>query len=64
MVVSMSLSYLFMYLPLLFAVSLVVGATRHEKVPMIIDQTIRTAVWITSFMLGIYAVLQVVSWLV
>lgn len=64
MVVSMSLGYLFMYLPLLAAVSLVVGATRHEKTELILDQAVRTAVWVTSFMLAIYAVLQIVSWLV
>lgn len=64
MVVSMSLGYLFMYLPLLICVSFVIGGSRHEKRHLILDQTIRTAVWITSFMLGIYAVLQVVSWMV
>ena len=64
MVVSMSLGYLFMYLPLLICVSCVIGASRHEKRELIIDQIIRTAVWITSFMLGIYAVLQVISWMV
>jgi hypothetical protein len=60
----MSLGYLFMYLPLLIAVSCVVGASRHEKIPLILDQTVRTGVWVTSFMLGIYAVLQLVSWMV
>ena len=64
MVVSMSLGYLFMYLPLLVSVSFVIGASRHEKRHLILDQTLRTAVWITSFMLGIYAVLQIVSWMV
>ncbi|MEM8733216.1 MAG: hypothetical protein AAGG44_03280 [Planctomycetota bacterium] len=64
LVVSMSLGYLVMYIPLLVAVALVVGGTRHEKTHLIMDQTIRTAVWITSFMLGIYVVLQIVSWLV
>jgi hypothetical protein len=63
-VVSMSLGYLFMYLPLLVAVSCVIGASRHEKTGLIIDQIVRTAVWVTSFMLGIYAVLQIVSWMV
>jgi hypothetical protein len=53
-----------MYLPLLICVSCVIGASRHEKRALIIDQIIRTAVWITSFMLGIYVVLQVISWMV
>ena len=64
MTITMSLGYLFWYLPLLAAVSMVIGATRHEKKPLIIDQAMRTAVWISSFMLGIYVVLQIVSWLV
>lgn len=64
MVVSVSLGYLFLYLPLLVAVSCVIGASRHEKTNLILDQILRTAVWFTSFMLGIYVVLQIVSWLV
>lgn len=64
MTISMSLGYIFLYLPLLAAVSLVIGASRHEKKPLIVDQAVRTAVWITSFMLGIYVVLQIVSWLI
>ncbi len=64
MVVSMSLGYLFMYLPLLAAVSFVIGASRHEQKHLILEQTKRTAIWVTSFMLGIYVVLQLVSWMV
>ncbi len=60
----MSLGYLLMYVPLLIAVSFVIGASRHEKVHLILDQTVRTAVWVTTFMLSIYVVLQLVSWLV
>ena len=64
MVISMSWGYLLMYLPLLAAVSLVIGGSRHEKVNLILDQALRTGIWVTSFMLTIYAVLQVVSWMV
>ena len=64
MSISMSIEYLLLYLPLLVAVSFVMGATRHEKPGLIIQQTQRTAIWITSFMLIIYAVLQIVSWMV
>lgn len=64
MSISMSVEYLLLYLPLLVAVSVVMGATRHEKPLLILQQTRRTAVWITTFMVIIYAVLQVVSWLV
>lgn len=60
----MSLEYLLLYLPLLVAVACVLGGTRHEKPALILDQTRRNAIWITSFMLIIYAILQVVSWLV
>ncbi len=62
MVVSMSVGYLLLYIPLMLAVSFVIGGTRHEKKHLILDQTKRTAVWVTSFMLGIYVVLQLVSW--
>ena len=64
MTISMSLGYLLLYIPLLAAVSLVIGASRHEKRHLILDQALRTAVCSTSFMLGIYVVLQIVSWLV
>ena len=59
--VSASWGYLLMYVPLMVAVSFVIGATRHEKRELILDQTVRTAVWITTFMLFIYVVLQIVS---
>ena len=59
---SVSWSYLLMYIPLLAAVASVIGATRHEKPMLILDQILRNAAWITTFMIGIYAVLQVVSW--
>jgi hypothetical protein len=63
-IVSTSWSYLALYVPIMIAVSLVIGATRHEKKALIIDQAIRTGVWITSFMLVVYVVLQVISFLV
>ena len=64
MIQSMSIVYLLMYLPLLAAVAFVIGASRHEKVPLILDQAGKNALWITSFMFSIYLVLQVVSWIV
>ncbi len=64
MVISMSLEYMLLYLPLLVAVSCVLGATRHENRQLILDQTRRNAVWITTFMVAIYIVLQFVSWMV
>ena len=62
MLVSMSIGYLLMYLPLLVAVSLVIGASRHERRDLILLQSRSVAIWITTFMLGVYAVLQLVSW--
>ncbi len=64
MVISMSWGYLLMYVPLLVAVSLVIGGSRHEKTHLVLDQALRTAVWVTTFMLTIYVVLQFVSWMV
>lgn len=62
MSITMSLEYLLLYLPLLVTVSCVVGATRHERRELILEQTRKTAIWITGFMLVIYAVLQLISW--
>ena len=64
MVVSMSWTYLLLYLPLLLASAAVIGATRHEKRELIIQESISNAVRITSFMLVIYIVLQIFSWMV
>lgn len=63
-IVSTSVGYLLMYIPLMLAVSLVIGASRHEKRQLIVEQSLRTAAWVTTFMLIVYAVLQVVSFLV
>lgn len=60
----MSWTYLLLYLPLLLASAAVIGATRHEKRELIIQESISNAVRITSFMLVIYIVLQFFSWMV
>jgi|694.fasta_scaffold00031_33 hypothetical protein len=64
MVVSVSWFYMLMYVPLLAATAAVIGATRHEKRELIISEILGNAFRITLFMIGIYAVLQVVSWCV
>jgi heme/copper-type cytochrome/quinol oxidase subunit 2 len=51
-------------IPIILIVSLVYGATRHELLEPILHHAVRTAVWITGFMLVIAAVLAVVSWFV
>jgi hypothetical protein len=50
--------------PIIVAVSLVYGATRHELWGPILRHAYRTAVWIVSFMAAIFAILLVVSWFV
>jgi hypothetical protein len=51
-------------IPIVLIVSLVYGATRHELMGPILHHAFRTAVWITTFMLVIAAVLAVVAWFV
>lgn len=51
-------------LPLIVAVSLVYGATRHELMGPILNNALRAAVWIVSFMSIIFAILYVISWAV
>jgi hypothetical protein len=64
MVISMSWAYLLMYIPLLAACASVIGATRHERPDLILKEIKGNAFRITMFMLGIYLILQVVSWLI
>lgn len=54
---------LWFFLPLVLAVSLVYGATRHEHMGPILHHALRAGVWILSFMGGIFLVLLVISWL-
>jgi len=51
-------------LPLVVAVSLVYGATRHELMGPILNNALRAAVWIGGFMAIIFAVLMLISWAV
>jgi hypothetical protein len=48
--------------PLIIAVSLVYGATRHELWRPILYHAWHTAVWMLVFMGTIFAVLYAVSW--
>ncbi len=49
-------------LPLIIAVSLVYAATRHEEIVPILAHAGRLALWITGFMVVIFAVLFLLSW--
>jgi hypothetical protein len=48
--------------PLILSVSLVYGATRHELPRPIAHHAWHTALWMTIFIGGIFAVLWLVSW--
>lgn len=60
--VSISPSYLLYYLPLIIAIALVFGATRHEDTRLILQHSWLTARWITGFMGIIFVVLCVIDW--
>ena len=49
-------------IPLVVAVSLVYGATRHELMKPILEHALRAATWIVGFMAIIFAVLLLISW--
>lgn len=61
---SISPTYLLYYLPLIIAISLVFGATRHEDTALIWRHFWHTARWITGFMGLVFVVLLVMDWMV
>lgn len=61
---SISPTYLLYYLPLIIAISLVFGATRHEDFRLILQHAFQTARWITGFMAIVFAMLVVLDWMV
>lgn len=60
----LAISRVWYCLPLIVSISLVYGATRHELMPQILEHSIRFAGWVVTFMLGIFAVTLLLSWLV
>ena len=56
-------SQLWYAIPLVAAISLVYGATRHELMVPILHHAWRTARWIAGFMGIIALILLIVSWL-
>lgn len=54
-------SQLWHIVPLILAVSLVYGATRHELLGPILHHAWKTAVWMMTFMGVIFAVLFILS---
>lgn len=61
--VSISFTYLLYYLPLIVAIALVFGATRHEDMRLILRHAFHTARWITGFMAVVFLVLLVMDWM-
>jgi hypothetical protein len=59
---SLAAPQLWYLLPLLVAVSLVYGATRHELPGQIMNHAVRTAGWMLSFIGVIFVILLLVSW--
>lgn len=55
---------LWYYLPLLVAISLVYGATRHELPGPILKHAWHTAVWMTTFIGAIFVIVLCLTWLV
>ena len=49
-------------LPLIAVISLVYGATRHERIGDIVVHSWKSAVWVVSFMLMIFAVIWVAGY--
>lgn len=50
-------------LPLIVVVSLVYAATRHEQMKPILWQSLRVARWVTGFMVVVFAILFLMSWI-
>jgi cytochrome c oxidase assembly factor CtaG len=48
--------------PAIIAISLVYAATRNERMRPILVHAGRVAVWITGFMLLVFAVIELISW--
>ena len=55
--------YLLYFLPLLIAISVVFGFTRHERTDRMIEHTLATARWIGGFVLMLFVILMILDWL-
>jgi hypothetical protein len=50
--------------PAIIAISLVYAATRHEPMRAILNHACRVMIWIASFMVAVFVVIQFVTWLI
>lgn len=48
--------------PLVVAISLVYGATRHEEMRPILVQAYRTGAWLLTFLAVIFVVFAIMTW--
>ena len=48
--------------PAILAISLVYAATRHEQMRPLLIHAGRAVLWISGFMLAVFAVLELISW--
>ncbi len=55
-------SELWYSIPLIVSISLVYGATRHEKMGPILHHAWHTGIWIVGFITVIMGILWAVSW--
>ena len=62
LIAGLSIAQIWYALPLIVAVSLVYGATRHEYMGPILIHAYRSARWMVGFMLVIAAILFGISW--
>jgi len=64
LIASLATNPLWHALPLIVVVSLVYAATRHEDTGFILAHAFRIGAWIVGFMLSVFAVLSLISWIV
>lgn len=59
---AVSLVYLLWSIPVLVAVSLVMAATRHERMDLILKQAVGSALWTLTFLGAIAVALAIAMW--
>lgn len=57
-----AITHIWYALPLVVAISLVYGATRHELMGPILEHAMRAAIWIVGFMAVIFGILFVLAY--
>lgn len=62
LIASLLYNQLWHLVPLIVAVSLVYGATRHELIGPILAYSVRFGIWIVGFMAIIFVILSLMSW--